>query len=215
MTRLIRLIPAALVMLALLAVPSLASAKTMTFGIRLDHEPSNSTPAHNCREDGSDDPTPTCTRVATDAGDAVPGGLRAPATGTIVKFRVRAGAPGRLTLKLARMKSFALDPNLHERVGIAKSAGTGPTVNVQGLGFSETGNPVESFKANLKVHKGDYIGIDSTSTSALYCSGGGANQAIFSPKLGKAFGRSTKTDGCELLVQAVMKPAPKKKPKKH
>jgi hypothetical protein len=54
------------------------------------------------------------------------------------------------------------------------------------------------------------LGIDSTSTSALYCSSGGPNQAIFSPKLGKGRARSATTDGCELLVQAVMKPAPKK-----
>src|SRR5262249_36881018 len=55
------------------AIPAVSQAD-VTFGSRLDHEPSNSAPAHNCREDGSDDPTPTCTRVAIDQSFAVSGG---------------------------------------------------------------------------------------------------------------------------------------------
>jgi hypothetical protein len=211
MTRKTRIAIAALSAMSVLAVPSVGQAKNITFGIRLDHEPSNSVPAHNCREDGSEDPTPACTRVATDAGAAVKAGLRAPKDGTIVQFRVRAGAPGRMTFRLARLRNLGFNPDIARPVFLGRAVGTGPTVNVQGRGFDETGNPVESFKANLKVRKGDYLGIDSTSTSALYCSGGGANQAIFSPRLGKARSRSATTDGCELLVQAVMKPAPKKK----
>ena len=58
------------------------------------------------------------------------------------------------------------------------------------------------------VHKGDYLGIDSTSTAALYCTGGGANQLIFTPALGDAFQPSTKTDGCDLMIQADMVPTP-------
>lgn len=189
---------------ALLA-PAAAPAKTVTFGIRLDHEPSNSLPAHNCLEDGSDDATPACTRLATDAGDAVKGGLRAPANGTIVKFRIRAGGPGAVTFRLGHMKGFGFDAALEDYSGLARDAGVGPTVQVQGNGFSEDGNPVETFPARLKVHRGDYVGLDSTATSALYCSGGGANQAIFSTPLDGRYQRVAKTDGCELLVQAVMR----------
>ena len=193
--------------LSLLAGAAGAQAKTVTFGIRLDHEPSNSLPAHNCREDGSDDPTPVCSRVATDQGDAVGGRLRAPANGVIVKFRVRAGGPGVVTFRLARLKQFGFDAGLGDWSGLGRSAGVGPTVMVAGHGFDETGNPVETFPAHLRVHKGDYVGIDSTATSALYCSGGGADQAIFFSRLFGSYERLDKTDGCELLVQAVMRPA--------
>jgi hypothetical protein len=78
-------------------------------------------------------------------------------------------------------------------------------VHVQGRGFDES-DPVEEFPAHLKVHKGDYLAIDSTATSVLYCSGGGNNQLIFPTPLGGSYQSSQQTEGCELLVQAVMKP---------
>lgn len=205
-TRIVSVVSAAFVALVLLCMPAIGQAKSYTFGIRLDHEPSNSAPGHNCKEDGSDDPTPACTRVAIDQGDAVPGGLTAPRNGTIVKLRVRAGAPGALTFRLAKLRNLGFDPSLGDYAGFGKGAGVGPTVQVAGRGFDET-NPVEEFPAHLKVHKGDYLGIDSTSTSVLYCTGGGSNQLIFTPTLGGSFSTSTQTEGCDLLVQAVMKPA--------
>jgi hypothetical protein len=177
------------------AVPAISQADT-TFGSRLEHEPSNSAPAHNCREDGSDDPTPACTRVAVDQSFAVPGGLVAPTDGKITAFRVRAGAPGQLTLRLAQVSG-----------NTARGDGTGPTVNVQGRGFDEN-NPVETFPADLPVHKGDYLAIDSTSTSALYCTGGGNNQLIFTPALGDAFQPAATTSGCDLMIQADVVPNP-------
>jgi hypothetical protein len=208
-TRTARLVTALASLALLLALPAVGHAKTYTFGIRLDHEPSNSAPGHNCREDGSDDPTPACTRVAIDMGDAVSGGLTAPRNGTIVKFRVRAGAPGDLTFRLAQLKQLGFDPSLGDFAGFGKGAGTGPAVHVAGRGFDET-NPVEEFPAHVKVHKGDYLAIDSTATSVLYCTGGGNNQLIFSPTLGRSFSLSTQAEGCDLLVQAVMKPAAKR-----
>lgn len=211
MIRTVRLISAVAAVAALLLVPAASHAKTYTFGTRLDHEPSNSAPGHNCREDGSEDPTPACTRVAIDMGAAVTGGLTAPRNGTIVKFRVRAGAPGDLTFRLAKLKHLGFDPSLGDFAGYGKAAGRGPTVHVQGRGFDEQ-SPVEEFPARLKVEKGDYLAIDSTATAVLYCSGGGSNQLIFSPTLGRSFGLSTQDEGCDLLVQAVMKPAPRHRP---
>lgn len=207
MSRTTRLIPL-LATAATLAVPAFAQADTFTFGSRLDHEPSNSAPGHNCREDGSDDPTPACTRVAIDQSFAVPGGLVAPADGTIIKFSVRAGAPGTLTFRLAQLQNLGFDPALGRTTALGRGAGVGPTVNVQGNGFrdpaEDQGDPIESFSARLRVHKGDFLAIDSTSASTLYCSGGGANQLIFDTPLGAAPQQSTKTDGCELMVQAEM-----------
>lgn len=212
MARTIRIAPllsAALTALVLLCLPAIGHAKSYTFGTRLDHEPSNSAPGHNCREDGSEDPTPACTRVAIDEGDAVLGGLTAPRNGTIVKFRVRAGAPGQITFRLVRLRNLGYDATLGDFAGFGRAAGVGPTVYPSGRGFYDY-KPVEEFPAHLKVRKGDYLGIDSTSTSVLYCSGGGNNQLIFSPALRDSFSISTQSEGCDLLVQAVMKPAPRR-----
>jgi hypothetical protein len=144
-TRIVSLASAAFTALVLLCIPFIgqADAKTYTFGIRLDHEPSNSAPGHNCREDGSEEPTPACTRVAIDEGNAVADGLRAPRDGTIVKFRVRAGAPGQLTFRLVRLRSLGFDPAVGEFAGFGRGAGKGPTVQVAGQGFDEQ-NPSRS-----------------------------------------------------------------------
>jgi hypothetical protein len=216
-----KLISAALAATSLMAVLPAVSQADYTFGSRLDHEPSNSAPGHNCREDGSDDPTPTCTRVAIDQSFAVPGGLVAPMDGKIVRFRVRAGAPGSLTLRLAQLQNAGFTGNGYSAQG--RGDGTGPTVTYQGKGYNENeADAVETFPADLTVHKGDYLAFDSTSTSALYCSHGGASQLIFSTPLSDAFQPSTKTDGCELMIQADMVPTPpatqttaKTKAKKH
>lgn len=182
-----------------------APAKTVTFGIRLDHEPSNSLPAHNCREDGSEEPTPTCTRVALDGGRVVKAGARAPADGVITKFRIRSGGPGVVTFRLARLRIDDLATDDYFGLG----AGRGPTVMVAGNGFAETGNPVETFRTRTPVRKGDYLGIDSAETSALYCSGGGDAQAIFATPLRRSTPTpAATTDGCELLIQAVMRIKP-------
>jgi len=209
-TRIVSFVSAAFTALVLLCVPLIgqAEAKTYTFGIRLDHEPSNSAPGHNCREDGSDEPTTLCTRVAISEGNAVAGGLRAPRNGTIVKFRVRAGAPGQLSFRLVRLQNLGFDPAVGDFAGFGKAVGRGPSVSVEGRGFEET-DPIEEFRARLKVRKGDYLGIDSHATSALYCSGGGNAQLIFAPWLGRTLRASTQSEGCELLVQAVMKPTPR------
>jgi hypothetical protein len=188
-------LPTTLIALAML--PASAVAHPITFGHRLDHEPSNSAPGHNCAEDGTDDPTPACVRIANDGdqGGAVPAGIAAPRNGVIKKFKVRAGAPGELTFVIVKRNG-----------DFAKVVKTGPTVQVQGLGFEELeSNAVETFPGGgIKIKKGQYVGIRSTATSALYCSHGGPSQLIYSG-LGADYMSPTTDDGCELLVGAVLR----------
>jgi hypothetical protein len=186
-------------LIALALAPSAAIAHPVTFGHRLDHEPSNSSPAHNCKEDGSQDPTPACTRIPNDeaGGGAVAAGMTAPRKGTVKEFKVRAGAPGDLRFVVVKKNGE-----------FAKARYRTPVFHVQGLGFNaDEASAVETFKApkGVKVHKGDYVGIESTSTSALYCSHGGPSQLIYSPALGSTYQTATTDDGCELLVGAVLK----------
>ena len=182
--------------------PSLAGtadARSITFGHRIDHEPNTTKP---CVDDGSDTPdlSIVCTRIPFDADrGAVPAGLTAPKSGRITKFRIRPVAAGTVTFQVVRTNG-----------NLARAVGPGLTVNLAGpAGDPEdvVEYPVETFPANVKVKRGDYVGITSSLAPALYCSHGGDNQLLFTPSLGSAFQTSTDTDSCELLVQAVMKPA--------
>ncbi len=200
-TRLSRLaLTVAAAALALALVPVAAQAKSTWFGSSLLHEPSNSAPAHPCGPDGN--PLLACTRVGV-RYPGTSGRVRAPRSGRIVAFKVRAGAPGRMTFKVVRVRN--LNTRTNPGSGQAKAVGRGPTVNVQGRGFDET-NAIERFPANVRVHKGDQIAIDSRSTSALYCSDGGTYQLVFRPlALGGGFRSSVTDDGCQLMVQAVIR----------
>jgi len=181
---------------ALALVPVAAQASTW-FGSSLNHEPSNSTPAHPCGLTAGN-PLAPCTRVGA-YYPGTSGRVTAPRSGRIVAFRVRAGAPGRMTFKIVRVRGLNLRANPAR--GQAKAVGRGPTVNVKGRGF----DTIERFGASLRVHKGDEIAIDSRSTSALYCSNGTTYQLLFRPlAVGGGFRSSITDDDCLLMVQAVI-----------
>jgi hypothetical protein len=190
-----RILSTVLVATALTA--GVADAKSVTFGHRIDHEPNTAKP---CIDDGSDTPdlSITCTRIPVDTRAAVPAGLTAPSSGRITKFKIRPVEAGQVTFNVVR-----------KRNGQARTVGAGLTVNLAGpQGDPEEDvleYPVETFRTNMKVKKGDYVGITSSTAPALYCSHGGDNQLLFTPALGSAFQTSSDTDSCELLVQAVMK----------
>ncbi len=184
-------------LIALTFAGGIADAKALTFGHRIDHEPNTSKP---CIDDGSDTPdlSISCTRIPTDTRAAVPAGLTAPMNGRIKKFKIRPVAAGTVTFQVVRTNG-----------NLARAVGPGLTVNLAGpVGDPEEDvleYPVETFPTNIKVKRGDYVGITSSTAPALYCSHGGDNQSIFTPGLGSAFQTLTDTDSCELLVQAVMK----------
>lgn len=188
-------------LLALALAPSAFASPNITFGHRLDHEPSGSTPGHNCAEDGSDDPTPACTRIPNDGdrGGAVPAGIAAPVSGRITKFKIRAGGAETVRFVIVRKKAD----------NTAKAVYRSPLFNVQGLGFNEDEpDAVETFSApRVFIKKGDIVGLESASETAEYCSHGGDTQLIYSPALRGSYHSVTTTGSCELLVGAVVKPA--------
>jgi hypothetical protein len=191
-------IPAALAAAALLALPATSGA--FKFGAKLNREPSNSAPAHDCSQDGGDIESP-CTRVLvkSDTG-LVDGNLTSPKSGKLTKIRVRAGAPGTIRFKLVRLK----EPNPVAGTIKGKAVAKSKQFQVKGRGFDTT-DPVESFNVNMTVRKGDYLGFDSGKTSALRCNSGGLKQFLFSPPLavGGSFRTTESTGSCTLMVQAV------------
>ena len=191
------LLPAALATAALLLVPA-SSMAGPHFGAKLtpDVQPSNASTAHPCTPlEGQ-----SCTRVAME-GYYRPEQPNAPKAGTIKRVRLIAGEAGSFRLQIAKAR-----PGSQQ----AKIVRNGPRISYQGQtpDADESGvYSVESFKVNVKVKKGEYLAIKSTSTSMLRCSSGGPNQLLFQPPLalGSPFRTADDTDGCWLLLEAVMK----------
>ena len=164
-----------------LLVPVGASANT-TFGSSLVNEPANTGNQRSCVLASVQAP---CTRVGFYTGNA--GRTASPVNGTIVRFRVRSAAPSQMTFKLVRVRNV----NLNAGTGQARAVAVGPTVNVQGPTLDANGDiadsdnpyPIQTFSARLKVHKGDVLAIDSTTTDALYCANGDPGQLLFRPVL--------------------------------
>jgi hypothetical protein len=189
-------------MVAVAAVPAAASATTSWFGSSLNHDPANA--GNTCADNGVLGPA-LCTHV----GSFYPGNsgkARAPFNGTVTAFKVRAQGPMTATLKIVAIRNLSAD---HES-GQAKTIAVGPTVQIKGPTQDELENgisPIETFKVNLKVKKGQAIAIDTTSNTAEYCSDGTPGQLLFSPRLkrGQQFRTNDGVDGCLMLIQAVIR----------
>lgn len=182
---------------ALCAVPATGLAST-NFGAELtpDVQPSNSSvEGAPCQLD-----TPAlCTRVSMEAYGRPDGGEIAPKTGTIKKIRVISMGPDTFRFQLAKAKPDT------EQAKIVYSSKQLQTVG-QTDPDAET-YTIETFKVNAPVKKGQYLATSSTTSSMLRCSSGGPNQLQFIPALSVKgpFETATQTDGCWLLLEAVIK----------
>lgn len=187
----------ALTFTVLAVLPATGLAAT-NFGAELgpDVQPSNaSTDGAPCIED-----TPgNCTRVSMAAYGRPDGGERAPKSGLIKKIRVITQGPDAFRLQIAKAKPDS------ER---ARVVYTGEKLQTEGQADPNADTyTVETFKVNAPVKKGQYLATKSKRSSMLRCSSGGPNQLLFQPALGVngPFETATDTDGCWLLLEAVIK----------
>ena len=192
---------AVLAALALTVAPASGMASApVKFGAKLNStvQPSNSLPGLTCN--GPETPLTSCTMVLDDAYGRPNGGELAPKTGTIKKIRLIAGGPG----------SFRLMAVKHINGTDAKVTRRGQKISYRGQVESaeEEGDyRVESFDVDMQVKKGMQLAIRGNITSMIRCSSGGDNTLIYSPPLflGGSFTPATSTDGCWLLMEAVIK----------
>lgn len=188
------------VALVLLAVPAASKAGT-PFGAKLtpDVQPSNAETAHPC----APNPGQSCTRVLMDAYGR-PDRDTAPRSGRIKRIKLIAGEAGIFRLQIVKVRAGTQQ---------AKLVRNGPLVRYQGQPTPADPDEavesyrVESFKVNVKVKRGEHLAIKSRETSMLRCSSGGANQLLFQAPLalGSPFRSATETDGCWLLLEAVIR----------
>jgi hypothetical protein len=190
------------------AAPGQAAAsharKPVRFGAKLNSsiQPSNSFGPHSCKE--TTGARGACTRVAMIAYGRPDGGMQAPKNGTVKKIRIVAGAAGTFTPEIARVH---VNTNFLFK-SKAKIVQKGHSVKYMGQGGQDSDDSiykVETFAVNLPVKKGDYLAIQSYSTSMERCSSGGAQQLLYQPALKKTdpFKKTPFHDGCFLLVEAV------------
>jgi hypothetical protein len=192
---------AALACLVLAVVPATGMAKApVRFGALLNSnvQPSNSLPGLTCN--GPETALEPCTMVLNDAYGRPNGGEIAPKTGTIEKIRLIAGGPGSFRL-MAVKKINGTD-------ALAKRYGQRITYRGQMESAEEEGDyDVESFPVDMKIKKGEQLGIRGSITSMIRCSSGGPNTLIYTPPLflGGYFKPASRTDGCWMLMEAVIR----------
>lgn len=192
---------AAIAAVAMMIAPALGAAAPVKFGSKLNPtvQPSNSLPGLRCSQEA---PGP-CTMVQSEAYGRPDGGELAPKTGTIKKIRLIAGGPGSFKLQIAKVKRSTLFG-----ANEAKVVANGPRINYQGQteANDEAGSyRVESFNVDLPVKKGQQLALKGNVTSMVRCSSGGPNTLIYTPPLGSTFRPATETDGCWILMEAVIR----------
>jgi hypothetical protein len=191
---------AAIAALAMMVAPALGAAAPVKFGSKLNPtvQPSNSLPGLDCGEVAG-----PCTFVQQEAYGRPDGGELAPKTGTIRKIRLIAGGPGSFKLQIAKVKRSTLFGTNE-----AKVVANGPRISYQGQteANDEAGNyRVETFDVDVPVKKGQQLALKGNVTSMVRCSSGGDNTLIYTPPLGSAFRPATNTDGCWILMEAVIR----------
>jgi hypothetical protein len=196
-----KLILTAIAVLAMTIVPATASAGPVKFGSKLNStvQPSNSLPGLGCGE-GVSGP---CTFVQEEAYGRPDGGELAPKTGTIRRIKLIAGGPGSFKLQIAKVKRSTLFGTNE-----AKVIYNGPRISYQGqteLNFEDDSYRVETFNVNVPVKKGQQLALKGNITSMVRCSSGGDNTLIYAPPLGSSFRPATNTDGCWILMEAVIR----------
>ena len=191
----------AIAVIAMTIVPATSMAAPVKFGSKLNPtvQPSNSLPGLSCGE-GVSGP---CTMVQNEAYGRPDGGELAPKTGTIKKIRLIAGGAGSFKLQIAKVKRSTLFGTNE-----AKVVYNGPRISYQGQteANDEAGSyRVETFNVDVPVKKGQQLALKGNITSMIRCSSGGDNTLVYTPSLGSAFRPATETDGCWILMEAVIR----------
>jgi hypothetical protein len=197
---------AAFACLVLALIPAAGQAKApVRFGAQLNPtvQPSNSLPGVTCN--GPETPLVGCTMILNEAYGRPDGGELAPRSGTIKKIRLIAGGPGSIRLQIEKVNRATLFGAKE-----AKAIWYGPQIHYQGqteANFEDDSYRVESFPVDIPIKKGQQLGLRGQITSMIRCSSGGDNTLIYTPPLflGGPFTAATNTDGCWLLMEAVIK----------
>jgi hypothetical protein len=194
--------------LALAASQALPAAAASKFGARLNTNDIQPQPWQWCDAPNDEPPHPNCTWVLNEAFvhsasiDAL-ARARAPRNGYIDKVKVLSCTSGRFRLQIAKVK---------RSVEQAKVVRNGPYVDYsgdpQGCGDDDdfVYTPQTINIPNVRVYKGEFLAIKAKKTGALRCGSGGPHTLLFEGPLnpGGSYRTATDTDGCYLLIEAIL-----------
>jgi hypothetical protein len=202
----IAILASAAASLALMVAPATGLAKApVKFGAKLDPtvQPSNSLPGLPCSQES----LVPCTMVQNEAYGRPDGGELAPRSGTIRKIRLIAGGSGAFRLQIAKVKRSTLFGSNE-----AKVVANGPKIAYQGqseANWESDDYRVETFNVNVPVKQGQQLAMRTNGApmSAIRCSSGGDNTLIYQGglNLNGQFAPATETDGCWILMEAVIR----------
>lgn len=198
-------IVAAITAVAMMVAPASGmAAAPVKFGAKLNPtvQPSNGSPGLRCSQEALG---ATCTMIQNEAYGRPDGGELAPRTGTIKRIRVIAADPGSFRPQIAKVKRSTLFGTNE-----AKVVYTGPLLTYSGQteANEESGQyKVETFNVNIPVKTGQQLALRGNISSMVRCSSGGDNTLIYTPSLlaGKPFKAASETDGCWILMEAVIR----------
>ena len=179
----------------LIVLPALARSGGQ-FGSKLtkNTQPSNGAPGLKCKPSEGK----SCTFVMNEAY-APPnpdGKQKAPKDGTIKKISIIAATKGKFRPQIVERKN-----------GKAAVVEQGPRLSYDGQSGNGDTYEIESFKVNLAVEKGQYLGAKAKRISFVRCSSGGDNTLIYQPALksNQGFEKPSGDDGCWMLISAKYK----------
>jgi hypothetical protein len=188
--------------LALAAVLALPAASRATIMVGSDLQLPGSDQSDNCILS-----TPPCTHLLVGVHPGNPFPKASPTSGTVVGFGIHtggvSGASETVTFRLGRLEAICC--------GGAVGDGTGPTVTVGQQATTIISAPFSG--TPLPVKAGDYVGIDSSSTTAFADYPGncapGAGYFTYHPVLtnGGAFQPLDANSICELQVNMFIQPS--------
>ncbi len=186
---------------AMVAPASGMAGAPVKFGAKLNPtvQPSNGSPGLACSFEAA--PGTVCTMVQNEAYGRPGNGHLAPKSGTIKQIRIIAADSGSFRPQVATVKAAT------QR---AKVTYTGPRLSFDGQteANEEAGTyKVESFRVNIPVKKGQQLALRGKVAPLVRCSSGGPNTLLYTPSLlaGKPFQPASDTDGCWILMEAVIR----------
>ncbi len=174
--------------LAVAALVPATSYASITFGSDLK------APLLQGYTDTCDLSTAPCTEVVAGVRRANKFPAASPTDGVVVSFGIKSATADSVTFRLARVRSSSSK---------ARGAGTGPDATLPGPG-------TYSFPADVPVHAGDYVGVDTSAISAYSsaCETGG-REFTYHPTLvdGGSLMPADSNSTCEFLVNAKVRPS--------
>ncbi len=133
--------------------------------------------------------SPPCTYATTGNHTGNSFAARSPVSGVVQSFGIKTSAPEFVTFRLVHFSSRT-----------ATGAGTGPSVNIPHAGIT-------SVPASLPIEAGDYLGIDTSSTTAVSSSCTSGGFYLYHPTLADGGSSPNAANStCDLLVNAVVRP---------